>query len=256
LANPCREIGVGKFCSPLSDNLKRKQLQQEIRNEMTIDTQSNKVQYLGNGVASSFAVPFKVFAAAHLHLFFNRDGLETPVPPGTYLVNGLGADAVSVSFDQPPALGTSLTILRLLPLDQPTDLQNGGDFNADVLEYTYDYLEMQIQQLREELGRGLKASVTSERSAEEIMRDILDILSLEKILKEYAERAESAAALVELAKAARNAQHSWIAQQDIAEGEILTLPLPYYPAMNILLLQHEGTWCCPAHGYSPGSKWQ
>jgi hypothetical protein len=141
---------------------------------MTIDTQSSKTSYQGNN-AKEFPVPFPVFRAEHLHLYLDTALMQ----PGTYTVYGIGSENVRVMLNSPLPPGKLLTILRLVPLVQPTDLQNGGNFNADVIEYTYDYQEMQIQQLKEEIGRAIKIPVGgTEESMDEFISRLEEILAL------------------------------------------------------------------------------
>ena len=123
---------------------------------MTLHTAVNRVQYIGNGLAVNFPAPFPVPQPEHLRLFL-WDGRAQTELTGGFTVVGAGTAAVFVVFDQPPAAGAIITLLRQVPLVQPMDLANGGAFNAEILEGSADNLEMQIQQLQEEVGRAIVA---------------------------------------------------------------------------------------------------
>ena len=123
---------------------------------MTVETQTNKVQYQGNGVAKNFPVPFPVLAPEHLRLFLWANQAQTEITEG-FSVIGAGSPAVTVALLSAPAAGATLTILRRMPLVQRMDLKNGGPFNADILEGSADFTLMLIQQLAEAVGRAFVA---------------------------------------------------------------------------------------------------
>ena len=121
---------------------------------MTVETQVNRVRYLGNGLTTQFPIPFPVLQPGHLRLFlWWPDERQTEITAFTVL--GAGTPAVTAALDAAPLAGTLLTILRQMPLTQPMDLMNGGPFNAETLEGSADNLAMQIQQLAEALERAV-----------------------------------------------------------------------------------------------------
>ncbi len=211
---------------------------------MTVETRINKVKYVGDGAAAEFPAPFPVIDEGHLRLYLLADGAETEVLSG-FSVIGAGTSAVSVRLDQPLAAGVGLTILRQLPLVQPMDLVNGGDFNAETLEESADNQVMQIQQLAEELDRAIKVPVTSEPpypSSEDFLGRI----------KGYTDdargSAERAAALVDpvaIASGMYNVRKSWIAPEAVASGGVLRLPGAYFPGRDVLTLWYQGALCVP-----------
>jgi len=121
---------------------------------MTVETQINRAQYVGNGHAADFPVPFPVPRPEHLRIFFWANGIQTEITEG-FSVVGAGSPSVTVAMDRAPAEGVVLTILRRVPLVQPMVLKNGGNFNAEILEGSADNLVMQIQQVAEGLDRAL-----------------------------------------------------------------------------------------------------
>ena len=155
---------------------------------MTIETQTNRVQYVGNGATTEFPVPFPVLQPDHLRLFLWQNNRQAEMTTG-FTVVGAGTGSVSVRTDAPVAAGVKLTILREIPLTQMMDLQNGGDFNAETLEGSADILAMQIQQLDEKAGRAIVApeSMGSNEVTYETLAD------LKEEAEEAADQARTAA---------------------------------------------------------------
>mgnify|MGYP006921293765 CR=1 FL=1 len=125
---------------------------------------------LGTGAQTSWPFTFKVFAASDIAVTIaNNLGVETALVLGTdYSV------AVNANQDTSPGgtvtyplsgsalpVGSKLTIIGNLPYDQPLDLPSGGNFSPLALENELDRLTMQIQQLREQVGRAIQVSVTT-----------------------------------------------------------------------------------------------
>jgi hypothetical protein len=129
---------------------------------------------LGTGAQTSWPFTFKVFAASDIAVTIaNNLGVETALVLGTdYSVS------VNANQDTSPGgtvtyplsgsalpVGSKLTIIGNLPYDQPLDLPSGGNFSPLALENELDRLTMQIQQLREQVGRSLQLPVTSSGSS-------------------------------------------------------------------------------------------
>ena len=205
---------------------------------MTVETQTNKVKYLGNGQATVFPVPYPVLEAGHLQLFRVKNGVETQLTGG-YEVLGAGTSSVSVKMDQPLPAGTKLIILRLVPYLQTMDLVNGRDFNAEIVELSADDQEMQIQQLAEQISRAILAPLDGEGLT---YNDFLKILEeIRQLLEEMRRIADD-----ETIKASvKNIHKPWVAQSEVASGGVMTLPGWYYPKRDILMLWYQGQFCIP-----------
>ena len=121
---------------------------------MTVETQANRVQYMGNGLTREFPVPFPVLRPEHLRLFLWANDRQTELTQGCAVL-GAGTSAVKVVLSEPLPSGVYLTILRRLPFIQPMSISNSGPFNAETLEGSADNLAMQIQQLAEENERAI-----------------------------------------------------------------------------------------------------
>ncbi|WP_251279096.1 hypothetical protein, partial [Enterobacter hormaechei] len=61
-------------------------------------------------------------------------------------MSGMGGKQTSVTFNTAPADGVSILIVRVVPLDQPTDITNQGAFLPEIHEDAFDYRVMQMQQ--------------------------------------------------------------------------------------------------------------
>lgn len=125
---------------------------------MTVASEINHNQYVGNGVTTSFDYQFRVFKASHLQVqITNLDGVLTTLVLNTdYTVTGVGSVGGKVVLTAPLANGWGITIDRDLPLVQETDLRNQGTFYAETHEDTFDYLTMLIQRVYSLFGLALR----------------------------------------------------------------------------------------------------
>ncbi|MDR2503964.1 MAG: hypothetical protein LBD82_06265 [Deltaproteobacteria bacterium] len=168
---------------------------------MTLDTIPPKARYQGNGAATVFPVPFRFARAEDVKVVLTSpDGSDTWLE-GDFEVQG--QTLIYPLAGAPLPEGWAITIVRQTPLKQETDLENGGAFNAEVVELTFDHLEMQIQENREEIDRSIKLPVTSEENPDDLMKELFDVR----------DRAEEAQA------GAQDARDQALAARDEAEGE-------------------------------------
>lgn len=139
---------------------------------MTVQSGTNRNNYLGNGSASSYPYTFRILRNTHL-LVTVRDtnDVETTLSLTThYTVTGVGSDTggnvvlVNGAFDWISGgnlkNGYALSIRRVLPLLQETDIRNQGDFFPEVHEDVFDRLVMIDQQQTDELTRAIKLPET------------------------------------------------------------------------------------------------
>lgn len=210
---------------------------------MTVETQENKVKYIGDGAAVVFPVPFPVAEPEHLRLYLLEGELETEITGG-YEVIGAGTRDISVVMDQAPANGVRLTMLRRVPYTQPMDLENGGSFNAETLEGSADNQVLQIQQLAEESERTIKWPVSSNPPYPDAQDYLNGIQAFVDAAKSYAEWAASLVDPVSI-EAGFNIRRPWVAMAAVASGGILTLPGYYYPGGRMLVLWYNGAVCSP-----------
>lgn len=128
---------------------------------MSLSSTVNRVDYVGNGVASSFAYTFRAQSASDLRV--TRTLVAAPQTETLlaltvdYTVSGVGAaGGGSVTLVAGALAAThKLTIARRVPLTQLTDIRNQGEFLPDVHEDTFDKQIMSAQQLQEQADRSL-----------------------------------------------------------------------------------------------------
>lgn len=131
---------------------------------MTVPTDDNREDFSGNGSATSFPCPFKIFAAtdATVILVDAQGGEATLVLNTDYSISGVGAaSGFTVTYPisgDPLATGERLVVLREVPLVQNTDLRNQGAYFPENVEDEFDRLTMMTQQLNERLSRSLTFS--------------------------------------------------------------------------------------------------
>ncbi|MFM7945027.1 hypothetical protein [Hafnia paralvei] len=116
---------------------------------MTVSTEVDHNDYIGNSVTTVFPYQFRIFKAADLTVVtvdLNENQRELIL--GTdYTVTGAGSyQGGNVILVSALANGWKISIARELPVTQDTDLRNQGKFFAEVHENAFDKLTMLIQQ--------------------------------------------------------------------------------------------------------------
>jgi len=133
---------------------------------MTVASTQNRKTFAGDDATTSFATtPIVFFETSDLQVYVTTDatGVSTLLVEGTgYTVSGGDESAgavgtVDTSGGSSPhgALlsGTTLVILRELPLTQSADFINNDESDADVAEAALDKLVMSLQRVDERLDR-------------------------------------------------------------------------------------------------------
>ena len=103
--------------------------------KMTVSTTTNKVSYIGNGVATTFAIPFPFLKQEHLKVRQLLNNVQTERTDWT--VSG-----GNIVFSTAPANDAQIVIMREVPLTQETDYRENGVFPAETLERNFDKLTM------------------------------------------------------------------------------------------------------------------
>lgn len=141
---------------------------------MSLASPTNRIDYTGNGSVSTYSYTFKIFAATDLVVTVANTAtppVETTLALGVdYTVTGvLGSSGGSISLVNASQAwltggdltnGYHLTIQRVCPLTQITDIRNQGAFFPEIHEDTFDRLVMLCQQLQEQLSRSLVIPIT------------------------------------------------------------------------------------------------
>lgn len=131
---------------------------------MAVNNQTSKIVYTGNGVASVFPFPFKIFAASDLVVteITIATGAQVVYALTTdYTVAGVGVEgggSITLVAGALPAT-KKIVIQRVLPYTQTVDYLANDPFPAETHEQALDRGVMLEQQLKETLDRCIKASV-------------------------------------------------------------------------------------------------
>jgi len=128
-----------------------------------LSSTQNYVVYQGNGATTSFPFNFIIPNAGSLVVSITNNNVNPPtttiLASNQYTVTGLGTTNEFISGSgsggavtypvsgSPLAAGYSITIQRIVPLQQNTSLSNQGAFYPQVVEAALDYLTMAVQQI-------------------------------------------------------------------------------------------------------------
>ena len=214
---------------------------------MGLETTETRVVYTGNGITRTFPVPFPLFSEDHVVLVrMGSTGKELALHYN-YAVHdvSLGLPYVVYPVDPlAPALGSGekLVIMRVLPLVQQTNLENGGIVQAEVLEKQFDIITMQLQQLAEILTRVPKFPVWTEPESANAQSFIDQLDALASRAEKAARRAESVMDASIIRTGQENLDATWSGPA-LAAGEVLEMPVHYLPGKNVLWLSVDGVFC-------------
>lgn len=131
---------------------------------MTIESLVSRNDYVGNGSASIYAYGFKIIEDTDLLVTVQdgTTGVETTKTLNLgYTVSGEGEEAGgNVTLSANLTSGDLLTIRRVRPLLQETDIETQGVSDPSVLEDTFDHILMICQQQQDEINRSLRLPET------------------------------------------------------------------------------------------------
>lgn len=132
---------------------------------MTISTKTRTVLHSGNGMATTFAYPFKISADTDLQVFLQNPGtgaFELQLITTQYTVSGAGnPGGGSVIFNVPPAVGIgNVSIVRQTSLTQLVDYITNDDFPAEVHEGALDKLTAIAQDQKDLILRSIRMPET------------------------------------------------------------------------------------------------
>jgi hypothetical protein len=144
---------------------------------MTISSDVNRNNYTGNGSANTYSYTFRIFDEDNLTVTVkNTSDVETTLTKTTdYTVTGVGESGggtiVLVNASQAWLTGANLTtdfiisVRRVRPLTQGTDIRNQGSFFPETHEDVFDKLVMNDQQQQDEIDRSIKLPESIDPSA-------------------------------------------------------------------------------------------
>lgn len=180
---------------------------------MTVSTTINKVSYIGNGVATEFAIPFPFLETTHLKAY--------------QLLNDIQAERTdwvvqndNMIFATAPVLGAQIVIMREVPYTQETDYRENEILAAETLERNFDSLTMQIQQLKEKSDRAVTVDIFDSTQTADLLPSIRTAVST---AASYAITANEKAEEAEEASLIATAQATIATNKANEAGAILTL---------------------------------
>ena len=137
---------------------------------MTVSSQTNKVIYIGNGVAKEFAIPFSFLEREHIKVRQKKNDIQTERTDWT-VKNG------NLVFTDAPESGAEIAIVREVPMTQETDYRDNEILHAETLERNFDKLTMQVQQLAEKSARAVTVDIFDDTAAAELIPSIRKAVS-------------------------------------------------------------------------------
>ena len=137
---------------------------------MTVSSQTNKVIYIGNGVAKEFAIPFSFLEQEHIKVRQKKNDIQTERTD--WEING-----GNIVFKTAPESGAEIAIVREVPLTQETDYRENEILPAETLERNFDKLTMQVQQLKEQIDRAVTVDVFDDTQAASLIPSIRQAVS-------------------------------------------------------------------------------
>lgn len=132
---------------------------------MALSTTANKVILNGNGVTTVWPYTFPIPDAASLQVTYtDTAGVQTLLGASQYSVTGLatttGGNVTYPLTGSPIAVGTKLTIARIVDYTQSTVFTNQGGYFPKVTEDRFDRTMMGEQQLAEAIARALVVPIS------------------------------------------------------------------------------------------------
>jgi len=108
-------------------------------------------RYAANGVATVYAIPFKVLEAGDLVVTLDDVELVSG-----FVLTGLGNDTCTCTFSIAPS--GDLLFRQVIPRERQTDYQENGDFLSGTVNNDFDRIWLALKELRRDSGRALSAS--------------------------------------------------------------------------------------------------
>lgn len=123
---------------------------------MTITSDVTAIQVPGNGSATIFAAPMKIFAATDLVIGFIVGGVYFPQTSGFNVTNIDINGGCTITFTVAPPLGTTVDIRTVTPETQGTEFANLGAYLPESTTDTCDRIVRMVQDLsRQTLDYGI-----------------------------------------------------------------------------------------------------
>lgn len=127
---------------------------------MSLPSDLSRNDYVGNDSTAVYPYTFKIFRQQDLRVIKrNLSGVEFVLTLGVDFtvtgVNNPAGGSITLTAGNLPT-DYHLTIRRVLPFTQETDIRNQGDFFAEVHEDQFDRSIMVVQQLADDVSRSMR----------------------------------------------------------------------------------------------------
>lgn len=137
---------------------------------MTVSTTTNKVAYIGNGVATTFTIPFPFLEQEHLKVYQRLNDIQSERKDWVISQGNM-------VFETAPDKNADIVIMREVPLTQETDYRENEILSAETLERNFDKLTMQVQQLKEQSERAVTVDIFDTTNAASLIPSIRQSVS-------------------------------------------------------------------------------
>ncbi len=219
---------------------------------MTVSSQTNKVIYIGNGVAKEFAIPFSFLEKEHIKVRQKKNDIQTERTDWTVK----GGNLV---FADAPENGAEIAIVREVPLTQETDYRDNEILHAETLERNFDKLTMQVQQLAEKSARAVTVDIFDDTAADSLIpsirKAVSDCTAAAQTAVEKAAAATASAANAASSEVNTAAMLETKANADLgnltAEGKsvVSNLSMPSGKYVDLTLQESGHFYTAPADGW-------
>ena len=156
-----------------------------------IPVQTIRVRYTVTEGVLSYVVPFALYETSDVAVVWAEgEGEETALSLNQDYAVSINDErnggTVTLVAGKVPA-GATLAIVSAIPLTQEMDMSSTAEVDTDALETELDRQVQMIQQITETVDRTLKVPVTSPKTPDQVMSEILDTAAR---ANEYAEKTE------------------------------------------------------------------
>ncbi|MCL2673682.1 MAG: phage tail fiber protein, partial [Alphaproteobacteria bacterium] len=117
---------------------------------ITLNSRPPRIQFIGDGVSTTFPVPFRVFKPEYVEVY-----LESVKAPSGFEVQVADDYHGTVRFDKAPVSGALITIVRVAKIERTTHFNEGTPMRYDALNYEFDYQMACLQQVADNLNRSM-----------------------------------------------------------------------------------------------------
>jgi hypothetical protein len=162
---------------------------------MSVSSTTNRADFTGNGAAFIYPFTFPILDEDDLRVVvLSSTGVETTLTIASdYTVSGVGDDEggnVTLVNNSQAWLtsgmlssGYTMTIRRLRPVTQTTDISNQSHFYPEVLETAFDHGIMIAQQQQEEIDRSVKLPASLSSAAFDPTLPTMDVDDAGKVIQ-------------------------------------------------------------------------